>query len=60
MVCTLYTNQIDHILVNTRFKNCLRDVITVRGTDCDSDHYLLAGKLKVKLKKPASKSNNSG
>jgi len=45
-----YTNQIDHVLINTRFKNCLHDVKTVRGADCDSDYYLVKGKLKVKLK----------
>ncbi|XP_015372755.1 PREDICTED: uncharacterized protein LOC107168014 [Diuraphis noxia] len=46
-----YVSQIDHVLINTRFKNCIHDVKTVRGADCDSDHYLVKGKLKVKLKK---------
>lgn len=46
-----YSNQIDHVLINTRFKNCLHDVKTIRGADCDSDHYLVKEKLKVKLKK---------
>jgi len=45
-----YVSQIDHVLINTRFKNCVHDVKTVRGADCDSDHYLVKGKLKVRLK----------
>ncbi|KAL4100807.1 hypothetical protein QTP88_020836 [Uroleucon formosanum] len=50
-----YVSQIDHVLINTRFRNCMHDIKTVRGTDCDSDHYLVKGKLKVKLKKLTSK-----
>jgi len=46
-----YFNQIDHILVSTRFKNCIQDVRTIRGTDSDSDHYLVKRKMKVKIKK---------
>ncbi|XP_008178936.1 craniofacial development protein 2-like [Acyrthosiphon pisum] len=45
-----YTNQIDHVMINTRFKNCIQEVKTVRGADCDLDHYLVKGKLDVKLK----------
>jgi len=46
-----YTNQIDHILVNSRFKNCIQDVRSIRGADSDSDHYLIRGKMNIKLKK---------
>jgi len=46
-----YVNQIDHILVSTRFKNCIQDIRTMRGADGDSDHYLVKGKMKVKIKK---------
>ncbi|KAL4104718.1 hypothetical protein QTP88_020000 [Uroleucon formosanum] len=45
-----YINQIDHILINLRFSNCIQDVRTVRGADSDSDHFLVKGKIKVKLK----------
>lgn len=50
-----YTNQIDHVLINTKFKNCLHDVKIVREADCDLDHYVVKGELKVKLKKPRVK-----
>lgn len=46
-----YVNQIDHILVNSRFNNCVLDVRTLREADCGLDHFLVAGKLKVTLKK---------
>jgi len=45
-----YVNQIDHILVSAIFKNCIQDIRTMRGTDGDSDHYLVKGKMKVKIK----------
>ena len=41
-----YTNQIDHILVNSRYKNFIQDVRSIRGADSDSDNYLVRGKMK--------------
>jgi hypothetical protein len=48
-----YIKQIDHILINLIISNCIQDVRTVRGADSDSDHFLVKGKIKVKLKNPA-------
>jgi hypothetical protein len=50
-----YVNQIDHILVSARFKNCIQDIRTIRGADGDSDHYLVKGKMKAKIKKVTRK-----
>lgn len=55
-----HVNQIDHILVSTRFKNCIQDVRTMGGADSDSDPYLVKGKMKVKIKKGHSQKRNSG
>ncbi|KAL4084379.1 hypothetical protein QTP88_028202 [Uroleucon formosanum] len=46
-----YINQIDHVLVNARFSNSVLDVRTFHGAECGSDHFLVVGKLKVRLKK---------
>lgn len=46
-----YANQIDHVLVNLTFSNCVLDIRTFRGADCGSHHFLVASKLKVLLKK---------
>jgi len=46
-----YINQIDHVLVNAIFSNSVLDVKVFRGVECGSDHFLVVGKLKVKLKK---------
>jgi hypothetical protein len=50
-----YVIQIDHILVSARFKNCIQDIRTMRKADGDSDHYLVKGKIKVKIKKVTRK-----
>ncbi|XP_064106971.1 craniofacial development protein 2-like [Macrobrachium nipponense] len=43
------TNQIDHILVKRKFRSVLMDVRAYRGADCDSDHYMVAAKMRIKL-----------
>jgi endonuclease/exonuclease/phosphatase family metal-dependent hydrolase len=45
-----HVNQIDHLLINERFANNITDLRTYRGADCDSDHFLVARNLRVKLK----------
>ena len=45
-------NQIDYILVKTRFRNHVKNVKTYPEADIMSDHCLLVAKLKIKLKIP--------
>ena len=44
-------NQIDYILVDKRFRNGVINIKTVPGADCNSDHNLLVGKIRIKLKR---------
>ena len=43
-------NQIDHILIKRKFRSSLLDTRVMRSADCDSDHMLVIGKIRVKLK----------
>lgn len=43
-------NQIDHILVNKKFRTSVRDTRVYRGADISSDHYLVKTCIKLKLK----------
>ena len=47
-------NQIDYIMVKQRFKNSIIDVKTFHGADINTDHCLLAAKMRFKLKIPKS------
>ena len=51
----LYRNQIDYILVNQRFRNCIKQARTYPGADIGSDHNPVVMKLKVKLKQTKTK-----
>ena len=43
-------NQIDYITINSRFRNCVKNLQTLPGADCNSDHVLLVSDIQVKLK----------
>ena len=43
-------NQIDHLLINGKWRRSLRDVKVRRGADIGSDHHLVTACLKLKLK----------
>ncbi|BFZ16297.1 hypothetical protein BsWGS_19336 [Bradybaena similaris] len=44
-------NQIDYILISRRFRNMLTIAKTVPNADCYSDHRLITGTVRIKLKK---------
>lgn len=50
---SIVCNQIDFILTNQRFRNCVQSVKTYPAADINSDHNLLCGKIKLHLKKVA-------
>jgi endonuclease/exonuclease/phosphatase family metal-dependent hydrolase len=51
-----YKNQIDHIIINSKWVNSLMDTRVYRGADISSDHQLLAAKIRIKLANPKAKS----
>jgi uncharacterized protein (DUF2236 family) len=50
-------NQRDHVLINSKKKELIQDVRTVRGPNIDSDHYLLKIIVNQKLPKIYLKKN---
>ncbi|KAJ8411253.1 hypothetical protein AAFF_G00172590 [Aldrovandia affinis] len=44
-------NELDYICTSTRWSSSLVDVRSHRGADVGSDHYLVEGKIRLKLKK---------
>jgi hypothetical protein len=42
-------NQIDHVLVNKRRATIIEDVKTMRGANCDSDHFLIRTIIRQKI-----------
>ena len=46
-------NQIDHILINGKWRRSLQDVQVCRGADVNSDHYLVTATIKLKPRKAA-------
>jgi hypothetical protein len=45
-----HRNQIDYVLINSRWKSSIHNVKTYPGADCGSDHNLLVAKFRLKLK----------
>ena len=52
-------NQIDYIMTNKTFRNSLLTVKTMPGADCDMNHVLLFGKIRIKLKKTKKAPGNT-
>ncbi|XP_013401097.1 uncharacterized protein LOC106166982 [Lingula anatina] len=48
------TNQIDHIIINGKWRKSLKDVRVYRGADANSDHFLVASSIRLKLRKLGS------
>jgi hypothetical protein len=44
-------NQIDHFIINRKWRKSLQDVRTKRGADVGSDHQLVVGRLCLKLRR---------
>jgi hypothetical protein len=42
-------NQIDHILTEWRWHTSIIDVLSFRGAECNTDHYVVVAKVKEKL-----------
>jgi exonuclease III len=42
-------NQIDHILIDRRRHSSIPDIRSIRGADCDTDHYLVVAKVRERL-----------
>ena len=43
-------NQIDHVLINRRFRTSMLDTRPIRSAESDSDHHLVCSRLRLKLK----------
>ena len=50
-------NQIDHVVINNKWRRSLKDVHTCRGEDAGSDHYLVMSILNLCLRKSPTKKN---
>jgi hypothetical protein len=42
-------NHIDHVLIDKRKHSNILDFHSFKGTDCDTDHYLLVAKLRERI-----------
>ncbi|XP_062611962.1 uncharacterized protein LOC134273760 [Saccostrea cucullata] len=48
-------NQIDHVIINKRWRSSLLDVVAKQGAGVGSDHSLVLAKVKLKLRKSRKK-----
>ena len=48
-------NQIDHVLINKKFRKSVIDTRVYRSADIGSDHHLVCTKVKLRLRKQQSK-----
>ena len=53
-------NQIDHVLINGRWKHSLHNVTVKRGADVGSDHHLLLATVKLQLRRNPVKTEEKG
>lgn len=44
-------NQIDHVMIQNSYRRIISDIQNHRAADCDTDHYLVIKKCRLKLKK---------
>jgi hypothetical protein len=44
-------NQIDYVLINKRRASIITDVRTLKGPNCDSDHYLVRTNVRQRINK---------
>jgi endonuclease/exonuclease/phosphatase family metal-dependent hydrolase len=44
-------NQIDHVIVNGKYRRSILDTRVKRGADIGSDHLLVLSKIKLKMKR---------
>ena len=51
-------NQIDHVLINGKWRKSLLDVRAFRGADLGSDHELVIAKIQLKLAAQGKKTKN--
>ncbi|XP_028178544.1 craniofacial development protein 2-like [Ostrinia furnacalis] len=52
-----YKNQIDYILIKSRWRTSIKNAHTLPGADCGSDHQLLIARIQLKLKAARKESN---
>ena len=52
-------DQIDHVVINNKWKTSLKDVHTCIGADVGSDHYPVMSRLKLCLRQAQAKKKHT-